>query len=250
MRRLALLLRRVRAFVVRDFRLALSYRFQFFLQMLQVLLMLTVFFFISKIFEGGTIREFTQWQNPLAAWIIGLSGMSYFMTGFSSLANSIRQEQAQGTLEGVLMTPVSVQTFVLASSAYDFVQVTLISSLYFLFGWVFFGVRFHGNFLLALLFLILMTLTLASIGILSASFAMVFKRGDPFGVLLGITTTLFSGVLFPPQLIKQYAGSGVASISRALPSTYGLDGIRRGLLEGQSFNHVREPLGILLIFLV
>src|SRR5919206_72586 len=163
MRRLLLLLRRVRAFVVRDFRLALSYRFQFFLQMLQVLLMLTIFFFISKIFEGGTIREFTQWQNPLAAWIIGLAGMSYFMTGFSSLANSIRQEQAQGTLEGVLMTPVSVQTFVLASSAYDFVQVTFTSSLYLLFGWLFFGVRFQGSYALALLFLILTTIVLAAL---------------------------------------------------------------------------------------
>src|SRR5918912_970757 len=124
MKRLVLLLRRMRAFVVRDFRLAVSYRFQFFLQMLQVLLMLTVFFFISKIFEGGTIREFTQWQNPLAAWIIGLAGMSYFMTGFSSLANSIRQEQAQGTLEGVLLTPISIPGLIVASSGWDFTLAT------------------------------------------------------------------------------------------------------------------------------
>ncbi|PYS92124.1 MAG: hypothetical protein DMF64_10065 [Acidobacteria bacterium] len=249
MSRLLLLLRRVRAFVVRDFRLALSYRLQFFLQVLQVLLMVTIFFFISKIFAGGAIKEFTQWQNPLASWIIGLAGMNYFMTGFSSLANSIRQEQAQGTLEGVLMTPVSVQTFVLASSAYDFVQVTFTASLYVLFGWLFFDVRFQGNYLLALLFLILMTLALAAIGILSASFAMVFKRGDPFGVLLGITTTLFSGVLFPTQLVTKYAGNGIGLISRALPSTYGLDGIRRVLIEGQTLNQVREPLIALLIFL-
>jgi ABC-2 type transport system permease protein len=249
MSRLWLLLRRIRAFVVRDFRLALSYRLQFFFRLLEVLLFVTTFFFISKIFEGGTIKEFTQWQNPLAAWITGLAVMSYFMTGFSSLANSIRQEQAQGTLEGVLMTPVSVQTFVLASSAYDFVQVTCTSALYLFFGWVFFGVRFQGNYLLALLFLILTTLVLASIGILSASFAMVFKRGDPFGMLLGITSTLFSGVLFPTQLITKYAGRGVGQISRALPSTYGLDGIRRVLIEGQTLNQVREPLFALLIFL-
>ena len=250
MKRLALLLRRVRAFVVRDFRLALSYRLQFFFRLLEVLLFVTTFFFISKIFAGGALREFTQWQNPLAAWITGLAVMSYFMTGFSSLANSIRQEQAQGTLEGVLMTPVSVQTFVLASSAYDFVQVTFTSSLYLVFGWLFFGVRFQGSFALALLFLILTTLVLASIGILSASFAVVFKRGDPFGLLLGITSTLFSGVLFPPQLITQYAGPTVGRISRLLPSTYGLDGFRRVLLQGQTFGQVREPLLVLLLFLV
>jgi ABC-2 type transport system permease protein len=248
-KRLALLVRRVRAFVVRDFRLALSYRLQFFMRVLQVLLFVTTFFFISKIFASGAMREFGQWQNPLAAWITGLAMSSYFMTGFSSLANAIRQEQAQGTLEGVLMTPVSVQTFVLASSAYDFVQVTVTSSLYLLFGWLFFGVSFQGSFTLALVFLVLTTLVLAALGILSASFAMVFKRGDPFGLFLGITSTLFSGVLFPQELIRQYAGPIGGAISRALPSTYGLDGFRRVLIQGQSFAEVREPLLVLLGFL-
>ncbi|HEX8069707.1 MAG TPA: ABC transporter permease [Pyrinomonadaceae bacterium] len=249
MNRLALLLRRVRAFVVRDFRLALSYRLQFFFRVLEVLLFVTTFFFISKIFAGGALSEFTQWQNPLAAWITGLAVMSYFMTGFSSLANSIRQEQAQGTLEGVLMTPVSIPTFVIASSAYDFVQVTFTSALYLLFGWLFFGVTFRGSYALALLFLVLTTLVLASLGILSASFAVVFKRGDPFGMLLGITSTLFSGVLFPTQLITKYAGPYVGGVSRALPPTYGLDGIRRVLIEGQTFAQVRAPFLILLAYL-
>jgi ABC-2 type transport system permease protein len=78
---------------------------------------------------------------------------------------------------------------------------------------------------------------------------MVFKRGDPFGIFLGTGSALFSGVFFPTQLLTQYAGGTVSSISRALPSTYGLDGIRRVLLEGQGFSQVREPMVVLLIFL-
>ena len=34
------------------------------------------------------------------------------------------------------------------------------------------------------------TLVLASVGILSASFAMVFKRGDPFGIIIGTNSGL------------------------------------------------------------
>jgi ABC-2 type transport system permease protein len=56
-------------------------------------------------------------------------------------------------------------------------------------------------------------------------------------------------VFFPTQLISQYAGSGVAGISRLLPATYGLDGIRRVLIVGQGFSDVREPLVTLLVFL-
>ena len=244
-----LFLRRIWAFIVRDWRLQLSYRMQFFLRVLSILIVVTTLFFISKIFTGFTDPRFAQWRDPLAAWLTGLAVLNYFMTGFSSLANSIRQEQTQGTLESVLMTPISVPTVIVASSAWDFVEATFFSLLYLLFGWLFFNVHYQGSFLLALAFLILTTVVLSCLGILSASFAMVFKRGDPFGVFLGTGSALFSGVFFPAQLITQYAGAGIASISRILPPTYGLDGIRRVLIEGQSFAQVREPFFVLLIFL-
>ncbi len=246
-----LLMGRVRAFVVRDFQLELSYRFAFLLRVLSILAVVTTLFFVSRTFFLG--REdcpcaqspFAQWRDPLAAWITGLAVLNYFMTGFSSLANAIRSEQTQGTLEGVLMTPIGIPALIVSSSAWDFVQATFFSSLYLFFGWLFFNVRFQGNFLLALVFLVLTTLVLASIGILSASFAMVFKRGDPFGIFLGTGSALFSGVFFPTQLL----GGGVGRISRLLPPTYGLDGIRRVLIEGQGLADVREPLLTLLAFL-
>ncbi|HVS20354.1 MAG TPA: ABC transporter permease [Pyrinomonadaceae bacterium] len=249
MNQAVLFLRRIRAFLARDWRLTVSYRMQSFLRILSILIVVTTLFFISKIFTGFADPRFAQWRDPLAAWLTGLAVLNYFMTGFSSLANAIRQEQVQGTLESVLMTPISVPTVIVASSAWDFVQATLYSFLYLLFGWLFFDVHYRGNFLLALGFLVLTTMVLSCLGILSASFAMVFKRGDPFGVFLGTGSALFSGVFFPTQLISQYAGTGVGSISRILPPTYGLDGIRRVLIEGQGFSEVREPFVTLLVFL-
>src|SRR5438132_9720793 len=215
------LLRRIWAFVVRDWHVTISYRMQFFLRVLSVLIAATTLFFISKIFAGFTDPRFAQWRDPLPTWLIGLAVLNYFMTGFSSLANAIRQEQMQGTLESVLLTPINVPTVIAASSAWDFVQATFFSFMYLFFGWLFFGVHYRGSFVLALVFLLLTTTVLACLGILSASFAMVFKRGDPFGVFLGTGSALFSGVFFPTQLIRDYAGQGVAGISRVLPPTYG-----------------------------
>jgi ABC-2 type transport system permease protein len=244
-----LLLRRVRAFVVRDFQLALSYRMDMFLRVLSILIVVTTFFFISRIFEGFVNDAYPQWRDPLAAWIAGLAVLNYFMTGFSSLATAIRQEQTQGTLESVLLTPINLPTMIISSSAWDFVQATFYSSLYFFFGRLFFGVQYRGNYLLAFAFLLLTTMVLACLGILSASFAMVFKRGDPFGIFLGAGSALFSGVFFPTELLREHAGSGMANVSRLLPPTYGLDGIRRVLIEGQGLAQVREPLLTLLVFL-
>lgn len=247
---LKLLPLRIYAFIVRDFHLFVSYRMQFLMRTLSILIVVTTLFFISRIFAGFTDPRFTQWRDPLAAWLTGLAVLNYFMTGFSSLANAIRQEQMQGTLESVLLTPINVPSVIVASSAWDFVQATLFSSLYLVFGWLFFNVHYSGSFLLALLFLVLTTLVLASLGILSASFAMVFKRGDPFGMFLGTGSALFSGVFFPPELLRDYAGSSISSISKILPPTYGLEGIREVLIEGRGLSEVSQPLLVLLLFLV
>lgn len=249
MRKILLLIGRVRAFVVRDYQLALSYRLQFFLRILSILFVTTTFFFVSQIFVGRFDTPFEQWRDPFLAWITALPFLNYFMVGFSSLANAIRTEQAQGTLEGVLMTPIGVPTLIVASSAWDFVEATFHSFLYLFFGWMLFGVQYRGSFLLALLVLLLTTLVLASIGILSASFAMVFKRGDPFGIIIGTGSALFSGVFFPTQLLSGVAGEGFGLVSRALPTTYGIDGIRRVLIQGQGLAEVGAPLTTLAVYL-
>src|SRR5260370_14858784 len=114
-------LRRVWAFVARDWRLELSYRMQFFLRILSILIVVTTLFFISKIFAGFTDPRFEQWRDPLAAWLTGLAVLNYFITAFSRLADAIRQAQVQGTLESVLITAISVPTVIVASSAWDFV---------------------------------------------------------------------------------------------------------------------------------
>jgi ABC-2 type transport system permease protein len=249
MNSLRLLPRRIYAFLARDFRLFVSYRMQFFLRVLSVLGIVTTLFFISKIFVGFTDARFSQWRDPLAAWLTGLAVLNYFMTGFSSLATAIRQEQMQGTLESVLLTPINLPTVIVASSAWDFVQATFFSFLYLFFGWIFFDVHYVGSFSLAVVFLLLTTFVLACLGILSASFAMVFKRGDPFGMFLGTGSALFSGVFFPTQLLQEHAGS-VSALSKVLPPTYGLDGIRRVLIEGQTLSQVTEPLVTLLVMLL
>ncbi|HZN05430.1 MAG TPA: ABC transporter permease [Pyrinomonadaceae bacterium] len=244
MNRILSLFDRMRAFVIRDFQLAVSYRLAFLLRLLTILIVVTIAYYISRIFVGkGNL--FSDWRDPLAAWITGLAVLNYFMTNFSSLANAIRTEQMQGTLESVLMTPISVPGLIVASSTLDFIEATLYSSLYLVFGSIFFGVTYDGSYLLAFMILILTTMVFASLGILSASFAMVFKRGDPIAVLLGTSTAVFSGVFFPPQLLPEF----MQNISKILPATYGLEAIRGVLIEDNGLSEARGPILTLLMFL-
>ncbi len=245
------LLRRIRAFVVRDFQLAISYRFEFFIKILWILGVTTTFYFISRLASNSFIGfQYPDWQNLLAAWLIGLAVLNYFLTGFSALANAIRQEQMQGTLESILMTPINVPTVVISSSAWAYVEATFYSFLYVFFGWLFFNVHYRGSFLLAAFFMILTTLCLACIGILSASFAMVFKRGDPLAVLLGAGTALFSGVFFPREMLESELGATGSFLSAINPSTYGLEGIRGILIQGNTLADVSPQLTVLFGFLI
>jgi ABC-2 type transport system permease protein len=245
-----LLLKRIRAFIIRDFHLAVSYRLEFMIKILWVLGIVTTFYFIAQIFHGLSVSQYGQWRDPLAAWLTGIAMLSYFTSGFSSLANAIRQEQMQGTLESVLLTPVNVPTVVVATSAWAYVEATFYSALYLFFGWLFFNVQYKGSIILALVFLVLTTLVLACIGILSASFAMVFKRGDPFAILLGAGSAMFSGVFFPKEMLQQALGpTGGKAISFLIPATHGLDGIRAVLIQGKGLSEVTEPLITLLAFL-
>jgi len=244
------LLRRIRAFIVRDFQLALSYRVEFFIKILWILGVVTTFFFISQIFSYNFVKaEYAQWQNPLIAWLTGLAMLNYFMTGFSSLANAIRQEQMQGTLESVLLTPINVPTVIISSSAWAYVEATFYSFLYLFFGWLFFNIQYKGSFLLAFVFLILTTMCLACIGILSASFTMAFKRGDPFAILLGAGTALFSGVFYPKEMLQESIGETGKVLANINPSTHGLEGIRAILIQGKGLDEVLSSLFTLLTFL-
>ena len=143
------------------------------------------------------------------------------------------------------MTPISVPGLIVASSALDFIAATFYSLLYLIFGALFFGVTYQGSYLLAFLILILTTMVFASLGILSASFAMVFKKADPVAVLLGTGTAVFSGVFFPPQLLPET----MQKISKLLPATYGLSAIRGVLIENNGLDEARGPIITLLTFL-
>lgn len=244
------LLRRIKAFIIRDFQLAVSYRLEFFLKIMWILGITTTFYFISRLANSGIIDfKYPNWQDLLAAWLIGLAVLNYFLVGFSSLANAIRQEQMQGTLESVLLTPINVPTVIISSSAWAYVETTFYSFLYLFFGWLFFNVQYKGSFLLAACLLVLTTLCLACLGILSASFAMVFKRGDPFAILLGVGTALFSGVFFPKEMLQEELGKAGNALSNINPSTHGLDGIRSILIQGKTFSDVQTQMMVLFGFL-
>jgi ABC-2 type transport system permease protein len=230
------------AFLARDAIMAVSYRLEFVLQLGTVFVYVSALYFLSRIIGDNQALAPYGGYLPFAA--IGMAVASYFQTGFDCFAKAVQREQLHGTLEALLLAPLHLTTIVVACSGWRFLWTTVVSAIYVLAAVALYDVELKGSVPLALLLLVLTTLAFASLGILSASFVMVYKRGDPIGMLLGSLSTLLGGVFFPVRALPE----PLQAMAYCLPITHGLDGIRAVLLLGQGFAAVRWPLLVLGLF--
>jgi ABC-2 type transport system permease protein len=117
--------------------------------------------------------------------------------------------------------------------------------IYLLLGAFLFGADLgHANLLAAVVIQVLTILAFSGIGILSASFTMVFKRGDPINFLFGSVSTLLAGVLYPITVLPAW----LLPVSYFLPLTYSLQAMRRAILTGDSLSTMGSDVVALLLF--
>lgn len=88
------------------------------------------------------------------------------------------------------------------------------------------------------------TLAMASVGVLSASFVLAFKRGDPVAALFNLASMIVAGAYFPREVMPE----ALQTASAWLPHTAILAALRAAVQGGAELTDpaLREPLTILL----
>jgi len=233
------------AFLKKDFLEDVSYRFGFVFKLLSIFFRVIIFFFIARLFGGAIAPYLKPFGGDYFAFvIIGIAFSDYLQVSLTGFSSNIRSQQLMGTLEAVLVTPTRISTIVLSSSIYSFLfssfRVLIFIGLGALLSVDFSG----GNFAGALVILVLTIVSFCSLGILSASFLMVFKRGDPLSAFFSMGSYLLGGVYYPPEVLPPW----LAGLSYLFPITYSLHGIRLCLLQGASLWEVRGDLYSLIAF--
>jgi ABC-2 type transport system permease protein len=131
---------------------------------------------------------------------------------------------------------------VFSSAAWDFVYGGIRVLIYMLFATLIFGVHLHVNSPLSLVLGVILTLlSSAGLGILSASFILYFKRGDPINFLLSGATTFLGTVFFPAELLPAW----IQPASNYLPITWSLRIVRGSLLQGKTMADLQNELLVL-----
>ncbi len=220
------------AFVRRDWKIARTYRLQFLLEICAAPLALGMLYFLGRLVDQGRLPadgNFSQGYFAFAA--VGLAVLGMAQRALTSFSARLRSEQTTGTFEALLSAPVSPSVVVLGSAAFDLLRATAGAAVTILVA-VLFGLRLHlspGTAVSVLIGLPALVATFAAVGVVVASFAVVFKQVT---ALLGMVTAviaLLAGVYFPVDLLP----GPLQALGNLLPFTWGIDVLRTGLLQGE-----------------
>jgi len=240
------ILRKIAAFFWRDFTIARGYRGALVLETVEALFGVATFFYLSRFIDSPELdRALPAGSNYFAFALVGFAFFDYLSVALSAFDSSIEEARQNRTLEALLVTQTPLTVILAGSAAYPFVALALRTAVYLGWGALFFGfLPRTANWPGAVLILAASILAFAGLGVLSASYQILFKRGNPAKwVVLGVSG-LVGGMMYPVAVLP----SPLQLLARLIPVTYSLEGMRAALLSGAGWDQLWRPLVALLIF--
>lgn len=191
--------------------------------------------------------------NPelLQVLIIGAIFWNFLSIVFGFIGETVTWERWEGTLEYTFMAPIRRYTQLIGSTffavAYAVIQMLIILVVMLLF----FDVEFTGgNFLTAGVFLALGSVSFVGVGMMAAILPLLYvERGDQMVFVIQSIILLFSGVYYTVDNLPPW----MQFVSQFSPGTYVLEGIRGGLIHGQSVGELLQnvwPLVVMGVVLI
>lgn len=234
------------AFIKRDLLIETSYRFSFFMDVFGILATLLTYYFIGRLFEGRITTHLAPYGGDYFSYVlVGLALSNYIGTSISGITGQITKEQSMGTLEALLISPTKIWQLLVAMNLWGLLFNTIEVILYFLFGMILFGIDLTKVNLLSCLIIFPLTIVaFSSLGLISASFILIFKRGDPIGWITGTFLGLLGGVYFPISVLPAW----LKNISLLLPVTYSIQAMQLAVYRGYSLDMLLPQIGMLILF--
>ncbi len=238
--------RQILAFLKKDFLVESSYKLSFLLNIFTVFVSILAYFFIDRLFGQRVVGHLEEFGvNYFSYVLLGMAFFSYLGAGLSSVSDRIRAEQMQGTLEAIILTPCKIPTILFSLSLWNFCFATLNVCIYIISGIFLFGINFTNiNISSTVIVLLLSIVSFSGLGILSASFIIILKRGNPVGWIINSLEGLLGGVYFPVTVMPTY----LQFVAKFLPITYAIRAIELAVYKGYTILQLRTELFALILF--
>jgi ABC-2 type transport system permease protein len=237
-------LRKLSAFVRRDFLVQWSYRLSFLTSFVGLFGGALIFYFIGKMVDPATIPTVGGKQvSYLEFAVVGMTLGGFVHLGLERVSAALRNEQLMGTLESLLTTPTSSQTIQIGSILFDLIFIPLRMCLLLLMLGLVFGLGLDiGGVPEALVLLVFFMPFVWGLGILAAAITLTFRRGAGMVGLAIAGLTLISGLYFPIALLPNW----LETVSAANPLTIAASGLRDALLGDTGWGSIGGDILILL----
>jgi ABC-2 type transport system permease protein len=195
--------------------------------------------------SGLTVfRQLTGVQDYIGFIVVGTTVWMWQNITLWQVGGSLRNEQLRGTLESNWMSPTWRFSFLIGGSLVQLVQMLLFMAVTALEFGLFFGVRFHGNPLLALLVLLASIPSIYGIGMAFASLVINMKEANSFVQLVRGAVMIFCGITFPIAVLPPV----MQRVAAWLPQTYTIQAFRSAALANAGLAALTPDLIRLLAF--
>lgn len=225
------------SFIKRDFLIDISYRVNFFLNIISIFFRVSFFFFLSLFINNG--------EDYFSFVLVGIALSDYFSVLTRAFSGALREAQLEGTLEALSTSLTPLPQSIIFSGLYPLLYTIFQIILYFIIGICFFDLSLaEANYVGVLSTFLLATFSFAGFGLLSSIFVLLYKRGDPIIWFLNSLSWLLAGTLYPVSILPEWL-QGLASF---LPLTHALKALRLALLKGAPIKEISASLIILALF--
>ena len=195
---------------------------------------------VTPIYQG----LIPQTSNTIEFLAPGLIAMTTILAGLSGLAMTFSREKELGTLDGLLMTPISRLSIILGKGFAQVVRGLASGVLVFILAMILFGVHIYGSIWLMALVLTLGILAFTGMGIIATSFVSDQESAQLIMMMIQFPMIFLSGALYPVIQLPSW----LRIISDILPLTYVISAFRSVMLLNAPFSAISGDVYILLIF--
>jgi ABC-2 type transport system permease protein len=235
-------------FFLRDLRIASTYRSPFILEAIEALFGATLFYYVARFVDSPALRfALPQGNSYFAYSLVGFVFFDYLNAALDTFDRSLLEARDSGTLEPLLVTQASLPLILTGSAVYPFVATTLRIAVYLFWAALLFNFPLRAaNWMAVAAVLVATLLAFSGLGIFSAAYLLLFKRGNPAKWFVLGVSSIAGGMLFPVNILPTWLRI-VASLN---PVTYALDAMRAALLDGTGIAGIAHLLLVLLLFAV
>ena len=233
-------------FFWRDLSIARTYRTIFVFEAFEALFGAAMFYYIARFVDSPELQHaLPQGGSYFAFSLIGFVFLDYLNAAMDAFDHSLEEARDSGTLEHLLITQTSLPVIVAGSAIYPFVATTMRIAVYIAWGAILFGFPLGGaNWLGVAAVLLATLLAFSGLGIFSASYVLLMKRGNPAKWFMLGVSGVAGGMLCPIGILPDW----LQFVAHLNPVTYALEAMRIALLGNAPLRSLLHPLLVLLLF--